>query len=236
MALGKNTAPPVGFLHEYSAPCRFFFSGTQYPLQIHSAPCGLCEAIQWPLQALCWITVPPAGSLQEHSVPCRPSDGPQRPWTGVAGGHVQRRGLYLTHQLAENSTLQSNRELPEAIYEKLADETLDAMAEYFEDLTDESFTAPDYDVMFSSGVLTVKVGGDHGTYVINKQTPNRQIWLSSPTRQVSSQPVSLGPKRYNWTGERWVYAHDGMALHDLLSKEFSAIFQSNIDLSHLLHS
>jgi frataxin-like iron-binding protein CyaY len=24
--------------------------------------------------------------------------------------------------------------------------------------------------------------GDHGTYVINKQTPNRQIWLSSPTR------------------------------------------------------
>ncbi len=33
-----------------------------------------------------------------------------------------------------------------------------------------------------SGVLTVKVGGDHGTYVINKQTPNRQIWLSSPTR------------------------------------------------------
>lgn len=45
-----------------------------------------------------------------------------------------------------------------------------------------------------------------------------------------------GPKRYDWTGERWVYAHDGMALHDLLSKEFSAIFQSNIDLSHLLHS
>ncbi|KAI5610370.1 frataxin, mitochondrial, partial [Silurus asotus] len=128
------------------------------------------------------------------------------------------------------------REMPEAIYEKLADETLDAMAEYFEDLTDESFTAPDYDVVFSSGVLTVKVGGDHGTYVINKQTPNRQIWLSSPTRQVSSRPVFLGPKRYNWTGKRWVYAHDGMALHDLLSKEFSAIFQSNIDLSHLLHS
>lgn len=40
-----------------------------------------------------------------------------------------------------------------------------------------------------SGVLTVNVGGDHGTYVINKQTPNKQIWLSSPTRQ-ASQPVS----------------------------------------------
>lgn len=41
------------------------------------------------------------------------------------------------------------RELTEAIYEKLADETLDALAEYFEDLMDERFTAPDYDVVFS---------------------------------------------------------------------------------------
>ncbi|XP_017323111.1 frataxin, mitochondrial [Ictalurus punctatus] len=150
-----------------------------------------------------------------------------RAWTDVAHGHVQRRGLYLTVPLAEENALQS-KELTEAIYEKLADETLDALAEYFEDLADESFTdAQDYDVVFSSGVLTVKVGDGHGTYVINKQKPNRQIWLSSPTS---------GPKRYDWTGERWVYAHDGMALHDLLSKEFSAIFQSNIDLSHLLHS
>lgn len=45
-----------------------------------------------------------------------------------------------------------------------------------------------------------------------------------------------GPKRYAWTGERWVYAHDGMALHNLLSKELSVIFKSNIDLSHLIHS
>uniref|UniRef100_A0A671PQG1 Frataxin, mitochondrial n=1 Tax=Sinocyclocheilus anshuiensis TaxID=1608454 RepID=A0A671PQG1_9TELE len=112
-------------------------------------------------------------------------------------------------------------------YERLADETLDALAEYLEDLTDESFTGMDYDVVFSNGVLTVKVGSDHGTYVINKQTPNRQIWLSSPTS---------GPKRYYWTGKRWVYAHDGVALHNLLSKELSVIFKSNIDLSHLIHS
>ncbi|XP_060788312.1 frataxin, mitochondrial [Neoarius graeffei] len=149
-----------------------------------------------------------------------------RAWTDVVHGHVQRREFYLTVPLGEENALQS-KDLPEAVYEKLAEETLDALAEYFEDLADESFTAADYDVMFSSGVLTVKVGGDHGTYVINKQTPNRQIWLSSPTS---------GPKRYDWTGERWVYAHDGMALHDLLSTEFSAIFQSNMDLSHLLHS
>uniref|UniRef100_A0A3B5LA59 Frataxin, mitochondrial n=1 Tax=Xiphophorus couchianus TaxID=32473 RepID=A0A3B5LA59_9TELE len=76
----------------------------------------------------------------------------------------------------------SGRELSEAAYEKLADETLDALSDYFEDLADEAFTGTEYDVVFSSGVLTVKLGGGHGTYVINKQTPNRQIWLSSPTR------------------------------------------------------
>ena len=31
------------------------------------------------------------------------------------------------------------------------------------------------------GVLTVKLG-QRGTYVINKQVPNRQIWMSSPVR------------------------------------------------------
>ena len=33
-----------------------------------------------------------------------------------------------------------------------------------------------------SGVLTVRLGR-HGTYVVNKQAPNRQIWLSSPVRR-----------------------------------------------------
>ncbi|KAK3540433.1 hypothetical protein QTP70_030982 [Hemibagrus guttatus] len=147
-----------------------------------------------------------------------------------------------TARLVPPSLREKGRELTESVYEKLAAETLNALAEYFEDLTDESFTAPEYDVVFSSGVLTVKVGGDHGTYVINKQTPNRQIWLSSPLRQASLPfflfftKLRLGPKRYDWTGERWVYTHDGMTLHDLLSKEFSDIFQSNMDLSHLLHS
>ncbi|XP_051964851.1 frataxin, mitochondrial-like isoform X2 [Xyrauchen texanus] len=139
---------------------------------------------------------------------------------------LQRRELHLSMPLEEENALQF-RELTETEYERLADETLDALAEYFEDLTDENFTGIEYDVIFSSGVLTVKVGSDHGTYVINKQTPNRQIWLSSPTS---------GPKRYDWTGERWVYTHDGVALHELLSKEFSIIFQSNIDLSHLIYS
>ncbi|XP_011490893.1 frataxin, mitochondrial [Oryzias latipes] len=117
--------------------------------------------------------------------------------------------------------------LSEAAYEKLAEETLDALAEFFEDLADEDVAGEELDVLFSSGVLTVKVGGDYGTYVINKQTPNKQIWLSSPTS---------GPKRYDWSGERWLYYHDGVSLHQLLSQEFSLIFKRNINLLDLPHS
>lgn len=40
-------------------------------------------------------------------------------------------------------------EMSEAAYEKLADETLDALSVYFEDLMDEPFTGPDYDVVLS---------------------------------------------------------------------------------------
>ncbi|KAM9743180.1 frataxin, mitochondrial [Menidia menidia] len=125
------------------------------------------------------------------------------------------------------ATPEQRSELTEAAYERLADETLDALADYFEDLADGAVPGADYDVMFSSGVLTVKVGGDHGTYVINKQTPNKQIWLSSPTS---------GPKRYDWTGRHWVYLHDGVSLHQLLSQEFSLIFSRDMDLCSLPHS
>nr|XP_023857868.1 frataxin, mitochondrial [Salvelinus alpinus] len=111
----------------------------------------------------------------------------------------------------------------EAAYEKLADETLHALSDYFEDLMDGPLAGPEFDVLFSVSVryppsfpfpLTVKVGGDHGTYVINKQTPNKQIWLSSPTSE---------PKRCDWTG--------GMGLHQLLSREFSIIYNINLYLS-----
>jgi frataxin len=40
-----------------------------------------------------------------------------------------------------------------------------------------SFAAP----LLQDGVLTIRLG-DKGTYVINKQTPNRQLWFSSPIR------------------------------------------------------
>ncbi|XP_069737265.1 frataxin, mitochondrial [Phaenicophaeus curvirostris] len=162
-----------------------------------------------------------------------------------AGGAAARRGrtAYFQQQsqyasevksktvhfvdLRNARTLSDTSPLDETTYEKLAEETLDSLADFFEDLTDKPFTPEDYDVSLGSGVLTVKLGGDMGTYVINKQTPNRQIWLSSPTS---------GPKRYDWTGRNWVYSHDRVSLHELLSTEFSAALKTKLDLSCLMYS
>ena len=65
--------------------------------------------------------------------------------------------------------------------------------------------------------------GTKGQYVLNKQPPNKQIWLSSPVS---------GPKRFDWVlfGEgmdqkegggsgEWVYIRDGTTLSELLRKE-----------------
>lgn len=47
--------------------------------------------------------------------------------------------------------------------------------------------------------------------MLNKQPPNRQIWLSSPVS---------GPKRYDWVVPGgWVYLRDASALRDLLREE-----------------
>ncbi|KAL2781393.1 frataxin, mitochondrial isoform 1 preproprotein [Daubentonia madagascariensis] len=138
----------------------------------------------------------------------------------------KKQSVYLMN-LRKSGTLGGPGSLDETTYERLAEETLDSLAEFFEDLADKPYTFEDYDVSFGSGVLTVKLGGDLGTYVINKQTPNKQIWLSSP---------SSGPKRYDWTGKNWVYSHDGVSLHELLAAELTEALKTKLDLSSLAYS
>uniref|UniRef100_A0A8C5Q758 Frataxin n=1 Tax=Leptobrachium leishanense TaxID=445787 RepID=A0A8C5Q758_9ANUR len=87
-------------------------------------------------------------------------------------------------QIRRSGSVTSSSTLDENTYDKLAEDTLDSLAEFFEDLADQPFTPHDYDVTFGNGVLTIKLGADLGIYVINKQTPNRQIWLSSPNRNI----------------------------------------------------
>ncbi|KAF9409998.1 Mitochondrial chaperone Frataxin [Podila epigama] len=97
-------------------------------------------------------------------------------------------------------------------YHSISDASMDRMVEYFEDLGDEH-EIPGYDVEYQSGVMTLKLG-DKGTYVVNKQPPNKQLWLSSPTS---------GPKRYDYDKEHetWFYGRDHHSLKYLLDTEIT---------------
>ncbi|KAL1900910.1 Mitochondrial matrix iron chaperone [Sporothrix stenoceras] len=112
--------------------------------------------------------------------------------------------------------------MTESEYHVLADEYLDRLLVRLEDMQD---AREDVDVEYASGVLTLafspnEAGARPRTYVINKQPPNKQIWLSSPIS---------GPKRYDWvldvgaSGDgasgQWIYLKDGSALNDLLREE-----------------
>ncbi len=69
--------------------------------------------------------------------------------------------------------------------------------------------------------------------MINKQPPNKQIWLSSP---------KTGPKRYDYViigdgqdqkqdtavGD-WVYLRDGSTLNDLLAEEIGIDVRGFVD-------
>lgn len=69
-----------------------------------------------------------------------------------------------------------------------------------------------------------------------RQSPNRQIWLSSPIS---------GPKRYDFvpandqTGNHfkgyWIYKHDGCTLHELLQLELPKLIGMDTNFSELSH-
>jgi frataxin len=85
-----------------------------------------------------------------------------------------------------------------------------------------------------AGVLNISVPAI-GTFVLNKQPPNKQIWLSSPIS---------GPKRYDWIVEgdymhekqdsrpfasgQWIYLRDGSNLTELLNSELSLSLPKDI--------
>ncbi|KAL8560928.1 hypothetical protein ACOMHN_019912 [Nucella lapillus] len=126
------------------------------------------------------------------------------------------------HLSAPCSMACTDRHLTEAAFENMVVETLDSLAECLDDLPDIATCHDDFDITFGDGVLTLKLGGPLGTYVINKQTPNKQIWLSSPTS---------GPKRYDLRDDHWVYSRDNEGLHTLLERELSAALKASVDLS-----
>lgn len=116
-----------------------------------------------------------------------------------------------------SSTSNNNNELNE--YHEASDDTLEDLSEKLETVLEERYDKG-ADVSLSSGVLTVIVDSDT-TFVINKQTPNRQLWLSSPLS---------GPMRFDYMGGRWIDKHSKMELRELLSKELSQMLENQVKL------
>ncbi|KAI8934975.1 hypothetical protein NX059_008640 [Plenodomus lindquistii] len=106
---------------------------------------------------------------------------------------------------------------PEEFHER-ADHYLNELVQRLEEAQEKD---PGIEVDYSAGVL--EVTSSEQTFVLNKQPPNKQIWLSSPIS---------GPKRFDWvltqegmdfkegTGAGdWIYMRDGSSLTEILRKE-----------------
>jgi len=100
-------------------------------------------------------------------------------------------------------------------YESIVERDLGDLIEYADRCNEENF-----DSDLGNGVVTLKVDGV-GTWVINKQTPTRQIWWSSPLS---------GGKKFDWhaSTREWIEGPTREQLFDLLRKEFKDAFGHDI--------
>lgn len=107
-------------------------------------------------------------------------------------------------------------------FHQQADEFLTGVLDQLETAgEDVGSRMPEFDVEYSAGVLTLKLGAANGTYVLNKQPPNKQIWFSSPIS---------GPKRFDFNQKtlQWTDQRTGELLPDLLGRELSHCLKYSI--------
>ncbi|KAL1188384.1 Frataxin [Cardamine amara subsp. amara] len=112
--------------------------------------------------------------------------------------------------------------LQEDEFHRLANFTIDDLLEKIEDYGD-TVQIDGFDIDYGNEVLTLKLGS-LGTYVLNKQTPNRQIWMSSPVS---------GPSRFDWDRDAnaWIYRRTEANLHKVLEEELKSLCGEPIQLS-----
>ncbi len=114
----------------------------------------------------------------------------------------------------------TSADLSEKDFHRHADLSIGDLFGKLEEVVEEA-GLPEADLEYSQGVLTLELG-KHGTYVINKQGPNKQLWMSSPVS---------GPVRYDWQDGLWEYKRDGHKLHQRLQTELRKLLNnSDIDL------
>jgi len=133
------------------------------------------------------------------------------------GSGDQDEGL---SEAADNLPLNEYHELVDRVFELLED-TFDAHPEVEVAVTS---AGGEYDLVLSDGVFTLQMG-TFGTWVLNKQAPNKQIWWSSP---------KSGPKRFNFDAESksWLTTREPrQELFDLLVGEIKDEVSVDIEVS-----
>ncbi len=93
--------------------------------------------------------------------------------------------------------------MDESSFERLAGRTLETLFDALEAGLDGA------EVDFEGGILTIELD-DGSRYVINRHTPNRQIWVSSPRS---------GAWHFERRGEAWVSTRGSERLDALLGGE-----------------
>ena len=102
--------------------------------------------------------------------------------------------------------------LDEQSFARLADETLKHLLAAIEGALGDHL-----DIDLEGGILTIRLDAG-GIYVVNKQAPNRQIWLASPASGAWHFDYREGPGKAG----RWVATKGGMTLAALLADELAA--------------
>lgn len=112
---------------------------------------------------------------------------------------------------------------PEHEYLARARAALDAVYEGALAAGEADAFGAEWDAESDGGVVRLQLGRAGG-YVLNTQTPNRQIWLSSPLS---------GPWRYEWDAERaeWRATRDGHRLFDRMEEELAGIARGGVRVS-----
>jgi len=111
----------------------------------------------------------------------------------------------------------------EEVFHERADDLLDALEEQLDPVVEDDDAAED--LSYAQGVLTLDLGAERGSWVLNKQAPNAQIWWSSPLS---------GPRRYRYDedAQAWLYTRDeSVELKSALAEELSSIYGKTITLT-----
>lgn len=81
-----------------------------------------------------------------------------------------------------NGSGSSKNKMTETEFMKLTEDYLQNLAEEYEKTGDDFL----HDVDYHEGAFVITTHPKRDTFMLNRQTPNRQIWYSSPVRYIYS--------------------------------------------------